>query len=194
MTENLKEAVEKAQPGDVVLFSGVAGFSNVIKLMTSSNVSHVGIVAREGGKILMAESTTEIDVPNYDGKEPIRGVQIHDLVPRIEGYDGIVSLLPLLVPLTAEEEKRMNDWIWRVYSDRVPYDSVQIVDAGFDVFDKYGVQAEPDSSALFCSEFVMLALQHAGVMGWKINFSEVVPDDFLNYACFKKAVSLKTFS
>ncbi|NER37326.1 MAG: hypothetical protein F6J93_25730 [Oscillatoria sp. SIO1A7] len=122
-------------------------------------------------------------------------MQIHDLRDRVRDYNGLVALLPLKTKLSLEQEKSMNRWVWEVYNLQVSYDYLQIIDAGIDFFDKYGVQAKSDDSSLFCSEFAVKALQVAGIINRQINSAEVVPGDFLKkFNCFKKSVTLKTFA
>lgn len=178
--------------GDVIAFSGTTGFSDFIKLATRSPYSHVGIVLKAdfgggfGESILMVESTTETSIRDYNKKEAIKGVQIHWLSKRIEMYQGSVWWVPLQKPLEIEGQHEMEAWLRQTYNHRVPYDFVQIYGAGIDIFDRYGLENDPDFSTLFCSELVAKALQVGGAVDEKVNPSELTPRDIVYLPCLQQ--------
>lgn len=178
--------------GDVIAFSGKGGFSDVIKWATRSIYSHVGIIMEidmRGGfdqSILLIESTTLTTIPEAKSTgEVIKGVQIHWLSKRVETYNGSVWWVPLKDPLPQDKMMQMQSWLRDTRNKRTPYDTVQALGAGLDLFDKLGLANHPDFSHLFCSELVSKALQIAGVVDTKINPSEITPADVVNFNCLQ---------
>lgn len=183
--------------GDAIAFSGKAGFSNLIKWVTKSLYSHVGLVltARLGGgfgpSVLIVESTTETDLTDVYNRQVIKGVQLHWLSKRIQMYDGEVFWVPLKEPLPTEGKTQMEAWLRETHNQRVPYDSVQVMGAGLDLFDRLGLHNQPDFSKLFCSELVTRALQIASAIDFSINPSEQTPKNVVDFPCFHAPILLK---
>lgn len=183
--------------GDLIAFSGNAGFSNVIKWATKSHYSHVGIVLKAdlgtgfGDSILVVESTLETQFLDANNKQAIKGVQMHWLSKRIESYDGSVYWLELTTPLAPENKAKMEAWLRDTHNQKVPYDYLQIYGAAIDWFDQLGWTSREDFSTLFCSELVAKALRIAGVIDPNLNPSEKTPDDVVKFPCFGQPVVLK---
>ncbi len=194
-------AYERHRPqiktGDVIAFSGNAGFSGLIKWATRSIYSHVGIVLNAnldgefGGSVLIVESTTETHHLDALNQEVIKGVQLHWLSKRMMMYDGSVWWVPLKKPLSPDGLERMQSWLRQTHNQRVRYDMVQVAGAGLDFFDKLGLVNHPDFSNLFCSELVTKALLHGGAIDPHLNPSEQTPKDVVNFPCFDEPVFLK---
>jgi hypothetical protein len=186
------------QTGDLIAFSGNAGFSKVIKWATKSDYSHVGIVVKSDlgngfgdDSILIIESTLATSLLDANNKQAIKGVQMHWLSKRIDMYNGSVSWLGLKNPINPVKKAEMEAWLRETHNNKVPYDHVQIYNAAIDWFDELGLSNQPEFSTLFCSELVAKALKIAGVIDPSINPSEQTPDDVIKYPCFKDAVVLK---
>jgi hypothetical protein len=183
--------------GDLIAFSGNAGFSNVIKWATKSHYSHVGIVLKAdlgngfGDSILVVESTLETQFLDAHNKQAIKGVQMHWLSKRIESYNGSVYWLQLNTPLAPENKAKMEAWLRDTHNQKVPYDYLQIYGAAIDWFDQVGWTSREDFSTLFCSELVAKALRIAGVIDPNLNPSEKTPDDVVKFPCFGEPVVLK---
>ncbi|MDJ0600162.1 MAG: hypothetical protein QNJ37_15135 [Crocosphaera sp.] len=183
--------------GDVIAFSGKGLLSDIIKLGTLSPYSHVGIllnVDMSGGlgqSVLMIESTAQIDLRDADNKEVQKGVQIHWLSKRLEMYDGKVWWVPLKQEIPQEGLIKMEMWLRKTHNQKVGFDEDQMWWAGIDLFDRFGLENEPDFSLFFCSEFVTKALQEAGVIDPEINPSEQTPKDVVNFPIFQQPLLLK---
>lgn len=64
----------QARTGDLVLFSGRGLVSGVIRLCTGSRWSHVGLVVRDAGDVLLLEATITDEAPDVSLGRPVRGV------------------------------------------------------------------------------------------------------------------------
>jgi hypothetical protein len=192
-----EQSREQMKTGDVIAFSGKAGFSSLIKWATNSPYSHVGMVltAHLGGgfgeSVLIIESTTETDLTDVDNRQVIKGVQLHWLSKRIKMYEGEVFWVPLKDPLPPEGSVEMEAWLRKTHNQKVPYDSVQVMGAGLDLFERLGLGNQPDFSKLFCSELVARALQIAGVVDPNLSASEQTPKDVVDFPCLQAPILLK---
>lgn len=168
-------------PGDLIAFSGRGRYSDIIRLATGSNVTHVGIVthALVGGldyqTIEIFESVKHRICP--DTGRPIVGVIRSRLSDVIEHYDGEIWHLqlsrfarPLYNPFAAVE-------LLMSLCGR-PYDLPQAVLAGINRLtnnhDK-ALYAVEDYSALFCAELAAGAYKAAGVLPDDLNASGLTP-------------------
>jgi hypothetical protein len=175
------EIRERMRAGDIVAFSGNAAISKIIKAVTRSNVSHVGIlchthvVFNTGVTVEIMESIKEGTCPQT-GK-PVAGVIRNRLSTRIKNYDGCVWWLPL-----SERTRTVFDTAGAVqFLMQVkgrPYDRPQAVKSAFDMLDKITAvtYATQDYSELFCSELAAAALKAGGVLAG-VNPSETTPAD-----------------
>lgn len=195
--ETYEQYRAQIKTGDLIAFSGNAGFSNMIKWATRSPYSHVGIVLKAdldngfGDSILVIESTLQTTVLDANNKQAIKGIQMHWLSKRIDLYQGAVYWLNLKTPIAPEKKAEMEAWLRETHNKKVPYDYLQIYNAAIDWFDQLGLSNQPEFSTLFCSELVAKALQIAGLVDPRINPSEATPDDVIKYPCFKEPVVLK---
>ena len=200
-TQSPLDLYEKYRPqmktGDVIGFSGNAGFSSVIKWATGSIYSHVGLVLNArlpggfGDSVLLIESTTETEGLDATNSQLIKGVQLHWLSKRIMMYDGSVWWAPLKQPLPQEGLEEMQAWLRQTHNQQVRYDSVQVMGAGLDLFDRWKWENRESVSALFCSELVTKALKIAGVVDSNLNASEQTPQDVMSFSCLDQALPIK---
>lgn len=187
----------KMNTGDVIGFSGKGPVSNIIKMATKSDYSHVGMVFKIdmgggfGKSVMVIESTTIIDSPDAIHKEIYCGVQIQWLSKRLEMYDGAAWWAPLKTPLTGQPLREVEEWLRQAHNKRVPYDAAQAIGAGIDCLEGLGLENHSDFSSLFCSELVAKALQIGGMISPRINPAEETPEDVMNYKCFKAPVLVK---
>ena len=195
--ETYEQYRSQMKTGDLIAFSGNAGFSNVIKWATRSPYSHVGIVVKSnlgsgfGDSILVMESTLQTSVLDANNKTAIKGIQMHWLSKRIELYEGSVSWLTLKRVMEPEKKSAMEAWLRETHNQKVPYDYLQIYNAGIDWFDELGLTNQPEFSRIFCSELVAKALQIGGVLDPTINASEQTPADVVKFPCYGDPVLLK---
>lgn len=198
--EKYEQYRPQMQTGDAIAFSGTSGFSDMIKWATRSPYSHVGIILKSdlgggfGETVFLVESTTETNQRDFEGKQVIKGVQIHFLSKRLETYPGSVWWVPLKNRLSEGGRAEMERWLRQTRNQKVLYDYVQIYGAGLDMFDRYGLQNDPDFTTLFCSELVAKALQIAGAIDEpNLNPSEQTPRDVVHLPCFQSPVELKIY-
>ena len=97
------------KPGDVIAFSGKGDVSQIIKSVTRSNVSHVGVILQ----------TTERDQHEESGRffnqiiestsiQKFNGVIVNRLSNRIDMYDGEIWWLPLRENLRNAPQRMKN--------------------------------------------------------------------------------------
>ncbi|MGD1903317.1 MAG: hypothetical protein ACFB9N_13875 [Geitlerinemataceae cyanobacterium] len=187
--------------GDVIAFSGNAGFSHFIRWATGSIYSHVGIVLNTdlgtGGddSVLVIESRTDTKGRDAAGAQLVKGVQLHWLSKRILGFDGAVWLFPLQRALDAEKQARMQSWLRQTNNQVIAYDAIQTLGAGLDMFDRVGLTFNDENlSTLFCSELVAKALQIAGLLDDNLNPSEFTPSDVVNLPLYGQPLQFKSDS
>ena len=190
--------------GDVIAFSGNAGFSKFIKFFTRSQFSHVAIIVRDnsdafGDTVTVIESTTELGIPNSDNRKVIKGVQMHFLSQRIAMYDGSVYWVPLTTALSQDGMQKMLTWLRSTYVEEVSYDYVRVLDAGLTDIEReffqsgFKLETPQSYSQLFCSELVTKALQIAEVLDSSINPVQQTPADVLRFSCLvQPPVELKS--
>ena len=92
--ETTYPSIENAlNTGDIVLFSGEKKYSRLIKRMSFSKCSHIGLVLRipEYDFLIFLESTSLGYIKDLEFGEIRKGVQLVPLYDRIQGYDGNIS-------------------------------------------------------------------------------------------------------
>lgn len=139
------EVADLIRPGDVFAFSGKGLLSEVVRLVTHSIISHVGI-AMGGGWI--AQSTS------LDGNS---GVFESPLAPFIDGYNGLAWWLPL----SDDIHRQLNKPDFLAFLRRVdhePYNLPGAIEAALRLR-----HCTSDYSDLFCSELDAAAIEAGGV-------------------------------
>ncbi len=152
--------------GDLVLFSGKGFASHVIKRFTLSKWSHVGLVVRLGGAVMLWES---------DKYGIAKGVQLVELSSKLVRYDGDAAVRPLVNPLSTTQEeilrKLRREWQGRPYETS----EMELIRSAYD--GPFG-RNEEDLSSLFCSELVAGTLQRIGILTNPRPSNEYTPADF----------------
>lgn len=141
----LSDIAGNIRSGDVFAFSGNGLLSDVVKLVTHSTISHVGIAMGDG---LLAQSTA------MHGRSEVFE---SPLAQYIEGYDGIVWWMPL----SDDVHRRLNKEKFLAFLRRVnhePYNLPGAIEAGLHLN-----HCTSDYSHLFCSELAAEALEESGV-------------------------------
>lgn len=182
-----QDARADMQPGDVIAFGGKGHFSEVIKFVTRSEVSHVGVILQTkvvddtSGRFFnqVIESTS---LHNFNG------VVVSRLSDRLEAYDGEIWWLPLDPSLRQEKFNAVAfyNFLFNQARERKGYDLPQALQSAVDVLDTLplggrgpGYNRE-DFSRFFCSELVAAGLEKAGTVG-TVNASEVTPIDLCRW-------------
>lgn len=150
--------------GDLVLFGGTSQISAVIKRLTGSPWSHVGMILRDAVNdlVLLWESTSLSALPDLDTGLARRGVQVVELSERIRTYQGDIAVRPLQCERTPMFRARLAE-TRREFRGR-PYEQnyLELALAAYD--GPLGKQRAANVLSLFCSELVAAALQRAGVL------------------------------
>lgn len=174
--------------GDLVFFSGEGFVSNLIKIVTRSQWSHVGMVVRldELDSVLLWESTTLSNAEDIDGTYK-HGVQLVSLSDRINLYRGEVAYRLIDFDRTPEQLSALGA-LRAELKDR-PYERSlsELVESAFDWF---GPENTPDLSSCFCSEIVAAALQKIGLLSSVKPSNEFTPSDLVAVPLIDNTVQL----
>jgi hypothetical protein len=180
------------RPGDVIAFGGSGFVSGAIKLLTHSQVSHVGVVletkaqidgqAQDGRIVSLIESTTLAGT---------KGVQVNRLSDRLAQYDakGQAWWLPLSEPARRSLSlERMYDFLLRQSGDGYDYEGLfafvlrQIPGVGL-LFHRANDKRE------FCSELVAEAFA-AGYLLHGVDPYHVSPQSLCEMNLYAACVQL----
>ncbi len=193
---------DKIRTGDALFFSGKGRESSIIKRLTKSKFSHVGMAlwltpkVTDEPRLFIMESTTLNNIPDVTG-EYRRGVQMVPLAQRLEGYDGEAWWLPLKDPITEDEKPILLDWCWKQETSKVPYDTAQLLAAAVDPEKwpfpfRWAKHFMPwannrnNLKAVFCSEFYTATLQVMNRVDQSLIPAEQVPEDVYAFNCFMR--------
>ena len=179
-----EEARNLMQPGDVIAFSGKGNISELVKMVTLADVSHVGVILQtkvvddETGRFFnqVIESTT---------LKGCKGVRISRLSDYLRTYEGEVWWLPLdkKIRECCFNQKEFYDFLFQ--QNGKPYDTLQAINSAVDVLDWLGATLnQEDFSKFFCSELVAAAFEQAGAVG-PVNASEVTPIDLCRWRIYE---------
>lgn len=187
---------DKMKFGDVISFSGKGDVSNLIKWKTNSDISHVGMVFETelmGGdkRIVLIESTSQVNLPDLRTKELVKGVQQQHLSQRLHGYAGQAYYHELKEDLDELQKAAMYGWLFNKHASRTPYDKIQAFGSALDLFDNMGLENKPDFNSLFCSEMVAEAFRIAGLLEDDYNASEATPGDVIKFDFLADRIQVK---
>jgi len=183
-SEEYPEYRDQIRTGDIFAFGGKGNFSNIIKSVTRSNVSHVGVALVSG----IADKEKRVQIVESTSLDGFAGVSVGQASGRLDRYEGEVWWLPLgglARKQVTDQSSRFVSFLFGQVGK--PYDMSQAVKAGIDALDDLGIgHSNEDFSKFFCSELVAAALQevHAFGKGIKINCSEVTPIDLCMFKLY----------
>ncbi|MBL0717070.1 MAG: hypothetical protein JJV89_03370 [Desulfosarcina sp.] len=177
ITMKYSKARKMMQPGDLIGFSGASLLSKIIKRVTRSEISHVGVILQteiiDGGIWInqLIESTNS-------------GVKINRMSDHVRDYAGNLYWYPLTDESLAKLNlKKMYKFLLTHKGKK--YDAWQAVLSAFDLF--------PDTSEnfrrMFCSELTAAGYEAGGLLK-NINCSEMTPADQVNMNLFKSRVEI----
>ena len=167
---------EDIQDGDIIAFGGGGTVSNLIKLFTRSNVSHVALILKSalesGERLNMIIESTILD--GYSG------VVVNRLSNRLRNYQGEIWWLPL-----KQELRDKTNWDgayeWLKSQKRKAYDSLQAIGAGLDLI----WNNKEDFDKFFCSELCCVFYEERLEIIKQINSSEVTPIDLCMFSLYE---------
>ena len=162
----IEEIEALVRPGDILAFSGHGLISTVVKLITHSSISHIGIVLDPSPGAQIIESTS---------LRGFAGVTIGSLVQRCSEYDGSIWLLRLRDSLPGNRQALQQ---WLRAQNLEPYDTWGAVESAFRVHHAQG------GDRWFCSELAAAALQAIGVLPEGTRPNEIRPCDLIRLPIF----------
>ena len=169
------EIRKNIQDGDVIAFGGKGAVSNLIKLFTRSNVSHVALIMKSvlntGERLNQIIESTLLD--NYSG------VVVNRLSNRLKDYDGEAWWLPLKQSIR-DKAIWENAYSWLKKQKRKAYDTKQAIGSGLDLL----WNNEEDFNKFFCSELISAFYEKVNILN-QINSSEVTPVDLCMFNLYE---------
>ena len=183
------DARKKMQPGDSIGFGGKSAFSEIIKLVTKSRVSHVGIILQR--KLLIDGDPQDgffNEIMESTSYKKFTGVQINRMSERLDYYEGDIWWLPLRKTVRKRlDQKKFFSFL--IHQNRKKYDISQPATAALDALDNAPVIGDvthntEDFSKFFCSELACAGLESGGAIK-SINSSEVTPIDLCRFKLYE---------
>jgi len=187
-TINYSDARQLMKPGDVIAFGGKSAFSQIIKLVTFSEVSHVGVIL----KTQIADDNSGQFFNQIIESTGKKGVSVSRFSQALEDYEGDVWWLPLSDQIRNEQfdVKSFFDFLYHQASSDISYDLSQALMSAVDIVEKMiwtDVDAghnKEDFSKFFCSELVAAALEKSNAVD-AINASEITPIDLCRWNIYQ---------
>lgn len=167
--------------GDIIAFSGNSPVSKLIKYITRSHISHVGIVVEsslapfgEGSKQIVEATSSGVSMSSLKTR----------IVKTIADTEvGPIWLLPLEKELKYYESRTLNKFLTNQLGKQ--FDYVQSIQTAFDNYDPNPfTYAAENFNQFFCAELVAAALEKSKVIT-NINSSEVTPADLSMFNIFR---------
>ncbi|WP_419917500.1 YiiX/YebB-like N1pC/P60 family cysteine hydrolase [Candidatus Poriferisocius sp.] len=148
--------------GDIVLFAGRSAVSKLIRCVTHSRWSHVGMIIRyEPDAVFVWESTVR------------KGVALSAFSRRIATYPGHVAVRRRRNILTDTEESAIHEFRRRVSGTGFERSPFQMLGSALQ-----GIHNRADESRFFCSELVAATFKAADLLPSDRPSNEYTPDDF----------------
>lgn len=167
--------------GDLLLFSGNGAWSNLIKLFTRSQWSHVGMIFRtDEGSCFCFEA--DVDSMSDFFKKRGVGVRMVPLKKKLNTYVGRIATRSLLgLSLTDLEEIQVKIISFITEVKNRPYEKsiIEFIRSAYD--GPFGENITEDLSSIFCSELVAAAYQRFGLLPHHppgLPSNEYTPADF----------------
>ena len=184
MTREYTDIRKVLKTGDLVLFSGKGKYSTLIRLMTGSDWTHVGMVLKlsEYDFIALWESIIIGEVKTLSTGKKERGVQIVPLSNRIDMSRGKVAVRYVFGDysnsLTNNRVITRELMSLRKKLRGKPYEKsgIELFKAAFDA--PIIGSNEDDLSSIFCSELVAEAYKTLGLLKKDKPSNEFTPADF----------------
>lgn len=185
-----QDARPRMQAGDVIAFGGKGNFSEIIKMATRAEVSHVGTILQTqvrngGGERFFNQIIESTSLHGFSG------VQVSRFSDRLI-YEGEIWWLPLRTDLRRNrfDQAVFYEFLFNQAKQRKSYDMPQAIGSALDALDSlpFGIEGptynREDFSKFFCSELVAAGLEAARTVG-KVNASEVTPIDLCRWNVYE---------
>lgn len=166
--------------GDVVLMGGRGIVSTVIKAITASPYSHVGMIVRmpdPSSPVFIFESTIMSTAKDVDAGEVLAGVSMVTASGRLDGFEGEIRIRQLL---GSASPARRYDVAMSLRSELRgrPYQQIGMGELFKSAYDGPFGHNFQDLSSVFCSELVGEYLKRLGALPDTLPSNELTPADF----------------
>lgn len=171
------EARKLMQPGDLIGFSGKGLISSVIKMVTQSDISHVGVILKSRISKSGLDINQLIESTSLGGG--YAGVKIGRMSATVRTYRGDIFWYPLTEESrTKLDQGKMFDFLLS-HKDK-KYDTLQAAFSALDILP----DMHEDFTELFCSELTAGGYE-AGDLIANINCSDVTPAEQVDMDLFE---------
>ena len=181
---SMEKAREHMKTGDLILFSGryihadapirmikralFLSATYVYRALDACEWGHVGVVYKhpESGELYLLHCEMKGGDSDLFAGEPVQGVQVTPLEPKLQNYKGYSMWRPLNRPI---DNDKVHEFLLSTYSMgyRVPSDIwIRFVDRLTGAKNRFNPPADKEVSrqgGMLCSEWVGLLLEHCGV-------------------------------
>lgn len=168
--------------GDLVLFSGKGGESTLVRLLSNSRWSHIGMAVRlgDGDDVRLWEAAPSEDLTELEHIHAPEGVRLVPLRERLGYYEGDFAIRHLQVHRHSAMLSALH--AFREEVDGLPYekDWLELFRAPYD--GPFGANRKEALSSVFCSELVAAAYQRMGLLPSEPPSNEYIPADFASEA------------
>ncbi|WP_390617858.1 hypothetical protein [Maricurvus nonylphenolicus] len=178
-----QDARPQMKPGDVIAFAGRSSLSKIIRMVTMSNITHVGTILKsQVGPMELNQIVESTEVNGFCG------VNISRFSDRLDAYDGEVFWLPVRKDLPFDADKFFT-FLFDKAEKKHKWDALQALKSGFDFLDDIPgfdifTKNKEDMSKIYCSELVAAGFEAAGSIP-NINCSEVTPIELCRWNIFE---------
>ena len=171
-TLSREELLDKASTGDLILLSGTTYGEKLIKRLSGSCYSHVGLVLKQDGKVWLWEA--DLGQRHKDGPRLIllsekldrwTGSKVGGWIPLSPGTTrpSPEKVLEIIYPHTTKEmDRKMTKWLAASHPDSWLYSSM----------------SEPNK--VYCSELVAMTLMELGLLDTSHSPAWYSPQTFAN--------------
>ena len=172
------------QSGDMIACSGVGPISDLIRIATSSNITHIAVVYQTWDDLEGTTRVRLIESTSLDGKS---GVVTPFMSDRINSYKGSMYWCPLN-DLVREyfDEDAFFDFMFN--QEGKGYDVPQAIKSAIDIGPLF--ENKEDLDLLFCSELFIAGMKKAtkGMLDSikDLNASECTPKDCTRQGLFRE--------
>jgi hypothetical protein len=174
--ENLEKNLDT---GDLVFFSGNSGsFSFLIKLVTISPITHVGMVYKYNGKLCLWHSpnTPVACCPDILSGKFKDGPQLNKLKRALKNYNGTCMIRKLIKPNGFEkfDDEILFNFMKKSINSTYERSFIQLF---LSVYDGPCGENYIDHSGYFCSELIAQTYQRLNILNKEKEDSEYTPAD-----------------
>ena len=176
------------QTGDLVLFSGKCHVAKLIKIISWSKWSHVGMIINDDPNHnfpLLYESTHNKSIKGLDVGRHTEGVQVVPFAERLQAYNGAVAIRRVIEPCYANRHRLR---LYRSEMVGVPFEEswVEVLASSY-LFS--WLRKDEDLSSVFCSEHIAQALMSLGWLSEDKPSNHYSPKFFVENNDYLKGVS-----